>query len=330
MCETLQLLIQLYCCVVLCERYVYEYDEYNFQENGKTCLVLGSMSLLIRNFPLRFVPPLLCSVIIMYTSTYAHAFVRQTMYSFAFLNVYFTKSSHFISDQQVTSDSNQILCFLKAVQHERGPRKPKMQHLQSHMQQNNTHMPITVMNSTTSYSHHNAHYQATHTQNYNSILHHPQPVTFAPIQNYSVHATMPQLQHQPLKLDATKLSQFDLSISSNNLFYKSMNHLSVSPTTTQSKSSISVDSPTDGLLSPSTNECCSTPIPNTEAQSTPQNGLLDILMNPPDKYQVFIFYTKKITKSLWLLLKFLILHSRSRNSSNIKCTTLWCFHHLPV
>lgn len=99
-----------------------------------------------------------------------------------------------------------------------------------------------------------------------------------------------------VKLEQNKMSSFDFPPSSHR-FYKPLEQLPPSPT--NSKSSISVDSPSEGLTSPqpSTIDCGSsvlspTPI-NASNLSLPsplsQTGVLDIIMSS-DKCQEFIQY----------------------------------------
>ncbi|XP_065094784.1 protein dissatisfaction-like [Ochlerotatus camptorhynchus] len=201
-----------------------------------------------------------------------------------------------------------------AVQHERGPRKPKLQHLQ----QNGAHphhLGGHFLNAS-SYGHvphfANLHHSA---MQQNSILHHPQPLSFAPLGHHMPPSLLPPVKLEQkfefpptsngqlsssllssVKMEQTKLSSFDFSPSSQR-FYKPLEQLPPSPT--NSKSSISVDSPSESLTSPqpSTVDCGSsvlspTPI-NASNLSLPsplsQTGVLDIIMSS-DKCQEFIQY----------------------------------------
>ncbi|XP_055638609.1 protein dissatisfaction isoform X2 [Toxorhynchites rutilus septentrionalis] len=201
-----------------------------------------------------------------------------------------------------------------AVQHERGPRKPKLQHLQPNGA--HAHHLTGPFVSTSSYNHVH-HFSNIHhsVMQQGSLLHHPQPLSFAPLGHHMPptllppvkmeqnkfefpHANNPQIPANLLhsvKLEQTKLAPFDFSPSQR--FYKPFEQLPPSPT--NSKSSISVDSPSESLTSPqpSTVDCGSsvlspTPI-NASNLSLPsplsQTGVLDILMSS-DKCQEFIQY----------------------------------------
>jgi len=158
--------------------------------------------------------------------------------------------------------------FVAAVQHERGPRKPKLQHLHSqlahHHQQHHHHHhhggfnPMAV--NSQSYSHHNlqSHHAGAHFtqlnsfQQHSTILHHPQPLSFAPLLHPTPILPSQSLNHHPAVSTASSLSSkfteqqqkmassFDFpSINSN--FYKPLGQLQqFSPT--NSKSTISIDS----------------------------------------------------------------------------------------
>lgn len=167
---------------------------------------------------------------------------------------------------------------LSAVQHERGPRKPKLQHLHNQMahQQHHHHHhhggfnPMSV--NAASYAHHNLqshHAGATHFTQLNSfqqhatILHHPQPLSFGTL----LHPTpllpnsgMPN-QHSSLSSGNGKYSDlskmphgFDFpSINSN--FYKPLSQQLQQFSPTNSKSTISIDSSSassvsDRIMSP--------------------------------------------------------------------------------
>ncbi|XP_058447117.1 protein dissatisfaction-like isoform X2 [Malaya genurostris] len=202
-----------------------------------------------------------------------------------------------------------------AVQHERGPRKPKLQHLQ----QNGSHphhLGGPFVN-TSSYTH-MPHFTNMHHAGMqpNSMLHHPQPLSFAPLGHHipptllshvkleqtkfefssANNSQMPSNLLHPVKMEQTRLASFDFSPSGQR-FYKPLEQLPPSPT--NSKSSISVDSPSESMTSPqpSTVDCGSsvlspTPI-NASNLSLPsplsQNGVLDILMGS-DKCQEFLQY----------------------------------------
>lgn len=157
-------------------------------------------------------------------------------------------------------NSSVFLQFIAAVQHERGPRKPKLQHLQQ-MTQHHHHHHVMNLNSgglpvSQGYNHplhnyphggqntnHLAHFNSFQ-QHSNNMLHHPQPLSFGPL----LHPT-PILQGSHLnstpntghKFEHTKLSpNFDFP-SMNSNFYKPFNHMQqLSPT--NSKSTISIDS----------------------------------------------------------------------------------------
>ncbi|XP_055597206.1 protein dissatisfaction-like isoform X2 [Uranotaenia lowii] len=202
-----------------------------------------------------------------------------------------------------------------AVQHERGPRKPKLQHLPPNAGHPH-HMGGPFMNGT-GYGHiphfANMHHSA---MQQNSILHHPQPLSFAHLGHPMPPTLLPPVKLEQnkfefpptgntqlppnlfpqVKLEHAKLSSFDFSPSSHRI-YKPLDQLPPSPT--NSKSSISIDSPSESLTSPqpSTIDCGSsvispTPI-NASNPSLPsplsQNGVLDILMSS-DKCQEFIQY----------------------------------------
>lgn len=152
---------------------------------------------------------------------------------------------------------------LSAVQHERGPRKPKLQHLHSQMahQQHHHHHhhagfnPMSV--NASSYAHHNLqnhHAAATHFtqlnsfQQHSTILHHPQPLSFGTL----LHPT-PMLasqglnQHQALSAankfaDQSKLSSGFEFPSVNSNFYKPFSQQLQQFSPTHSKSTISIDS----------------------------------------------------------------------------------------
>ncbi|XP_055684665.1 protein dissatisfaction isoform X2 [Lutzomyia longipalpis] len=177
-----------------------------------------------------------------------------------------------------------------AVQHERGPRKPKLQPSSQHhhIQQ---HIPMSlVANVSASFNY------ASHLTNSQPIFAqasamHPTskaPPPFTPIAHHTIHHAL--LQQPPPKLDPVKMcpTYGDLANHGrNNDFFGHINHLSPSPTQTI-KSSPSIDpSSSEGLGSPQPAGDATT-VANRLASST-QNGLLDILMNS-DKCQEFIQY----------------------------------------
>lgn len=164
---------------------------------------------------------------------------------------------------------------LPAVQHERGPRKPKLQHLHNQMahQQHHVHHhhggfnPMSV--SAASYAHHNlqGHHgnAATHFtqfQQHSTILHHPQPLSFGTLMHPTPILPGPGMsQHAAMAAagkfadQASKLSNgFDFpSINSN--FYKPLNQQLQQFSPTNSKSTISIDSSSassvsDRIMSP--------------------------------------------------------------------------------
>ncbi|XP_062707343.1 protein dissatisfaction [Aedes albopictus] len=202
-----------------------------------------------------------------------------------------------------------------AVQHERGPRKPKLQHLQPNGAHPH-HLGGPFVN-TSSYGH--PHFASLHhsAMQQSSILHHPQPLSFAPLGHHMPPTLLPPVKLEQnkfefpptsngqlpptllpsVKLEQNKMSSFDFSPSSHRFYAKPMEQLPPSPT--NSKSSISVDSPSESLTSPqpSTVDCGSsvlspTPI-NASNLSLPsplsQTGVLDIIMSS-DKCQEFIQY----------------------------------------
>ncbi|XP_053672521.1 nuclear receptor subfamily 2 group E member 1 [Anopheles nili] len=221
-----------------------------------------------------------------------------------------------------------------AVQHERGPRKPKLQHLQAnggHHHPGHPHLGGPFVGNP-SYGHAMAHFPAglhhAAMASSNSLLHHPQPLSFAPLGHHMPPSLLP-----PVKLEQNK---FEFSLASSNgggergtggqglpgagilspikvehgkfefaasgqvqHVYRALEPMPPSPT--DSKSSISVDSPSESLTSPhstvdgSSSVLSPTPInaTTTTSLSLPsplsQNGVLDILMST-DKCQEFIQY----------------------------------------
>ncbi|KAG5679386.1 hypothetical protein PVAND_008954 [Polypedilum vanderplanki] len=147
-----------------------------------------------------------------------------------------------------------------AVQHERGPRKPKLQHLHTQLAHHQPHHhhhhhgfnPMAV--NSQSYNHHNHHASATHFtqlntfQQHSTILHHPQPLSFGTL----LHPTpiLPN-QHASFTTATSIMSKFTEqpkistnfdfpSINSN--FYKPLNQQMQQLSPTNSKSTISIDS----------------------------------------------------------------------------------------
>lgn len=171
-----------------------------------------------------------------------------------------------MSQGKVRKSIGKLICefpLISAVQHERGPRKPKLQHLHtqmSHQQHHHHHHhhagfnPMSV--NASSYAHHNLqshHAGATHFtqlnsfQQHSTILHHPQPLSFGTLLHPTPILPNPGMnQHSALSgasgkfSDQSKLtSGFDFpSINSN--FYKPHQLQQFSPT--NSKSTISIDS----------------------------------------------------------------------------------------
>lgn len=153
-----------------------------------------------------------------------------------------------------------------AVQHERGPRRPKLQQLHSqmsHQQHPHAHHhgynPMAV--NAQSYNHHNLqnhHVNASHFtqlnsfQQHSTILHHPQPLSFGTL----LHPTpiIPSTgmnQHPSFSSASSLVSKFSEqpkmtanfefpSINSN--FYKPLNQQMQQLSPTNSKSTISIDS----------------------------------------------------------------------------------------
>ncbi|KFB44869.1 hypothetical protein ZHAS_00012780 [Anopheles sinensis] len=226
-----------------------------------------------------------------------------------------------------------------AVQHERGPRKPKLQHLQGNGgHPGHPHLSGPFVNGSSFHSHAMAHFPAglhhSAMSGPNPLLHHPQPLSFAPLGH---HHLPPSLQMPPVKLEQGKF-EFPLASVPNGpgqqtqtqqQHHQQQQHLSpikiehpkpsggpfeftpsghvqhmyrtlepMPPSPTDSKSSISVDSPSESLTSPqstvdgSSSVLSPTPI-NATSLSLPsplsQNGVLDILMSS-DKCQEFIQY----------------------------------------
>jgi hypothetical protein len=163
-----------------------------------------------------------------------------------------------------------LVNYFSAVQHERGPRKPKLQHLHSqlaHQQHHHHHPGFNPMSvNAQAYNHHalqGHHSSATHFtqlntfQQHSTILHHPQPLNFGNL----LHPTpiLPNSglnQHSSFasssivsKFEQPKMgSNFEFpSINSN--FYKPLNHQFQQLSPTNSKSTISIDSSSASTVS---------------------------------------------------------------------------------
>ncbi|XP_035908556.1 nuclear receptor subfamily 2 group E member 1 isoform X1 [Anopheles stephensi] len=219
-----------------------------------------------------------------------------------------------------------------AVQHERGPRKPKLQHLQANGgHPGHPHLSGAFVNSA-SYGHAMSHFPPglhhSAMSGSNTLLHHPQPLSFAPLGHHMGPSLLPPVKLEqskfefslggpnrggdgggqlpganilsPIKIEHGKMASvggFEFSPAGHmQHMYKSLEPMPPSPT--DSKSSISVDSPSESLTSPhstvdgSSSVLSPTPI-NATSLSLPsplsQNGVLDILMST-DKCQEFIQY----------------------------------------
>uniref|UniRef100_A0A182MUL1 NR LBD domain-containing protein n=1 Tax=Anopheles culicifacies TaxID=139723 RepID=A0A182MUL1_9DIPT len=226
------------------------------------------------------------------------------------------------------------------VQHERGPRKPKLQHLQANGgHPGHPHLTGPFVNSA-SYGHAMSHFPPglhhSAMTGSNTLLHHPQPLSFAPLGHHMGPSLLPPVKLEqskfeftlgapnrnvdgssggggggpgqmpggnilsPIKMEHGKMTSvggFEFSAAGHmQHMYKSLEPMPPSPT--DSKSSISVDSPSESLTSPhstvdgSSSVLSPTPI-NATSLSLPsplsQNGVLDILMST-DKCQEFIQY----------------------------------------
>uniref|UniRef100_A0A182NUZ5 NR LBD domain-containing protein n=1 Tax=Anopheles dirus TaxID=7168 RepID=A0A182NUZ5_9DIPT len=217
------------------------------------------------------------------------------------------------------------------VQHERGPRKPKLQHLQANGgHPGHPHLSGPFVNSS-SYGHAMSHFPPglhhSAMAGSNTLLHHPQPLSFAPLGHHMGPSLLPPVKLEqskfefslggpngagagqmagasilsPIKIEHGKMANvgaFAEFTSAGHVqhMYKSLEPMPPSPT--DSKSSISVDSPSESLTSPhstvdgSSSVLSPTPI-NATSLSLPsplsQNGVLDILMST-DKCQEFIQY----------------------------------------
>ncbi|CAO1348729.1 unnamed protein product [Diamesa tonsa] len=164
-----------------------------------------------------------------------------------------------------------------AVQHERGPRKPKLQHLHQqmahHQQHHHHHGGFNHMPVSQGYSHHhnlqNHHGPPNHFtqlnsfQQHSSILHHPQPLSFGPLLHPTPMIPTSQMNHSGVPTSTTANSKFDQNKltpnfdfpSMNSNFYKPLNHQLQQLSPTNSKSTISIDSSSasstsDRMLSP--------------------------------------------------------------------------------
>ncbi|KAL7045552.1 hypothetical protein ACKWTF_002259 [Chironomus riparius] len=186
-----------------------------------------------------------------------------------------------------------------AVQHERGPRRPKLQQLHSQMSHqqhphHHTYNPMAV--NAQSYNHHNLqnhHVNASHFtqlntfQQHSGILHHPQPLSFGtllhptpimPGSGMNQHSSFPSSIVSKFSDQPKLTSSFDFpSINSN--FYKPLSHQIQQLSPTNSKSTISIDSSSassvsERIMSPhSTVDSHSGNIANTPppVSSTPPN-----------------------------------------------------------
>lgn len=190
---------------------------------------------------------------------------------------------------------------LTAVQHERGPRKPKM-HSSIHNNGSQHHHQAHLQMSFTSVSAYAPHLRSSHQQHHHSNfhhhatpIHHPQPMPFPPMVHSNHHINAPQ------RLEHNKMSAFDFPNHTNDMgHFKSNHHLSPSPTQTI-KSGSSIEPSSEGMSSPQLIVDSETTSPmmmynnndvNGNGVKRHQNlvgaqrsGLLDILMNP-DKCQV--------------------------------------------
>jgi hypothetical protein len=159
--------------------------------------------------------------------------------------------------KSIREETKKLICEIfhfSAVQHERGPRKPKLQHLHNqmahhHHQQHHHHHHHGGFNPMTSYAAHqnlqNHHATATHFtqfQQHSTILHHPQPLSFGTLLHPTPILPNPGMNQQGKFSDQPKLtSGFDFpSINSN--FYKPLSQQLQQFSPTNSKSTISIDS----------------------------------------------------------------------------------------
>jgi hypothetical protein len=180
-----------------------------------------------------------------------------------------------------------------AVQHERGPRKPKLQHLHSQMAHQQHHHPhhqhhhggFNPMSVNPGYSHHNlqGHHGNTHFtqfQQHSTMLHHPQPLSFGTL----LHPT-PILPNNGLNqqaalaaaekfVDQQKISSgFNFPTVTSN-FYKPLSHQLQQFSPTNSKSTISIDSSSassvsERMMSPHSHEDSQNASPPPAAPSSP-------------------------------------------------------------
>ncbi|XP_055711747.1 protein dissatisfaction isoform X2 [Phlebotomus papatasi] len=176
-----------------------------------------------------------------------------------------------------------------AVQHERGPRKPKLQPASQHhhIQQ---HIPMSLMANVSASFNYSSHLTNSQPSFAQATVMHPTtkpPPPFPPITHHTIHHAL--LQPTP-KLDTAKMCPTYGDLASHGRasdFFSHINHLSPSPTHTI-KSSPSIDpSSSEGLGSPQ--PAAETATVANRLASSAQNGLLDILMSS-DKCQEFIQY----------------------------------------
>lgn len=181
----------------------------------------------------------------------------------------------------------------EAVQHERGPRKPKLQPASQHhhIQQ---HIPMSLMANVSASFNYSSHLTNSQPSFAQATVMHPTtkpPPPFPPITHHTIHHAL--LQPTP-KLDTAKMCPTYGDLASHGRasdFFSHINHLSPSPTHTI-KSSPSIDpSSSEGLGSPQ--PAAETATVANRLASSAQNGLLDILMSS-DKCQVltslFLFH----------------------------------------
>lgn len=180
-----------------------------------------------------------------------------------------------------------------AVQHERGPRKPKThsqmhnipQHHHLHHHHRNHaapshHLPVSLVASVSAsfnYTSHLANNQ--HKPFTTQTIHHPQP--FTP----PVHTVHPLVQ--PPLLETSKSSAFDYPNTNFNNF-QTIKHLTPSPT--QTNSSCSVDPISENLASPqsiSDNVNNNITSPVIQMKEPCDNGLLELLIHPEKCHDFF-------------------------------------------
>ncbi|XP_037912046.1 nuclear receptor subfamily 2 group E member 1 [Hermetia illucens] len=184
-----------------------------------------------------------------------------------------------------------------AVQHERGPRKPKIPHMQhgsNPLQHHNPHLPMSLVTNVSASFNYTSHISAAAQRSgfhphHPSQLHHPHhsqppPLGFGPLLPAAHHSLMDTPKHPD-----HPQSFIDLTASNNNDFYKPLHHLSPSPThTIQSISSVggpASEETGSPRLNVETTPSTTPPAPH----SARQNGFFEILLNP-DKCQEFIQY----------------------------------------